>query len=364
MSVVVRAVFVGALSLFAAAAQAEDKELNIYNWSEYIGHNTIAEFEKATGIHVTYDTYDSDEAVEAKVMAGGASYDIVSTTTSYFGRQIKAGVYLELDKSKLPNWKNLDPDILAAEAKFDPGNAHAAPYFHGTNGFMYNVDKIKARMPDAPVDSLDMLFKPEVVSKFADCGVTLLDAPRDMLQLALAYLKRDPNSNDPADYQAAGEMLAKVRPYIRAFDSIEYLTALPNGDLCLVATWSGDFSLASQRAKAAGLNVHLAYTVPKEGANGWYDAFLIPKGAPHPDAAHKFLNFMMDPKVIAEVTNDLHYANDNAAAQPFVDPAILNDPNFYPTPEMRKRLYLTLMDTNPEIPRLRTRIWTKVKTGY
>jgi putrescine transport system substrate-binding protein len=344
-------------------ALAEDHELNIYNWSEYIGRNTVAEFAQRTGIKVTYDTYDSDDAVEAKVIAGGANYDLVDTTTSYFGRQIKAGVYLELDKSKLPNWSNLDPAVLEAEARFDPGNAHAMPYFQGTDGFMYNVDMIRARMPDAPVDSLDMLFKPEVAAKFADCGITWLDAPRDMLQLALAYLHLDPNSQDPADYKAAEAMMLKVRPYVRAFDSIQYMTALPNGEDCLVATWNGDFGNISAKAKAAGITLHLAYTVPKEGANAWYDAFLIPKAAPHPEAAHRFLNYLLEPKVIAEVTNDVHYANDNLAANQFVDPAILHDPAFYPTPEMKQRLYLALMDTKPEIERIRTRTWTRIKTG-
>ena len=234
-----------AVPLAIGAARAEDKDLNIYNWSEYIGKNTVAEFEQATGIKVTYDTYDSDEAVEAKVMAGGSNYDLINTTTSYFGRGIKAGVYQELDKSELPNWHNLDPRILGVVAQFDPGNAHGMPYFFGTNGFMYNVDKIRARMPDAPVDSLDMLFKPEVVAKFADCGVSFLDSPRDMLQMALNYLKLDPNSEKPEDYKVAEALLLKVRPYVRNFDSIEYLTSVPNGETCLVATWSGDFAITS-----------------------------------------------------------------------------------------------------------------------
>lgn len=344
-------------------ARAEDAELNVYNWADYIGKNTIAEFEQQTGIKVTYDTFDSDPELEAKVMAGGAGYDVVTTATNYFGRQIKAGVYQELDKSKLPNWKNLDPAILAKEALFDPGNAHAMPYFHGTNGFAYNVQMIKARMPDAPVDSLDMLFKPEVVAKFADCGVTLLDSPKDVLQLALAYIHLDPNSQNPADFKAAEAMLMKVRPYIRAFDSVQYLAGLPNGETCIAMAWSGDFAISSMKAKAAGLPVHLAYTVPKEGANGWYDAMLIPRSAPHPEAAHRFLDFMMDPKVIAEVTNEIHYANDNAASRQYVDKAVLDDPSFYPTPDMEKRLFPTLMDKKPEIERLRTRIWTQIKTG-
>jgi putrescine transport system substrate-binding protein len=352
-----------ALLALPVAAAAEDTQLNVYNWSEYIGKNTIAEFEKATGIKVTYDTYDSDDAVEAKLMTGGPGYDIVVTTTSYFGREIQGGVFLKLDKTRLPNWKNLDPASLAAEDAFDPGNQYAVPYLRGTNGFIYDTEKIKARMPDAPVDSLDMLFKPEVVAKFADCGVTLLDSPKDVLQLALAYIHLDPNSQNPADFKAAEAMLMKVRPYIRAFDSVQYLAGLPNGETCIAMAWSGDFAISSMKAKAAGLPVHLAYTVPKEGANGWYDAMLIPRSAPHPEAAHRFLDFMMDPKVIAEVTNEIHYANDNAASRQYVDKAVLDDPSFYPTPDMEKRLFPTLMDKKPEIERLRTRIWTQIKTG-
>ncbi len=345
------------------SAQADENQLNIYNFADYIGKDTIAEFEKATGIKVVYDTYDSDFAVEAKVMVGGSGYDIVSTSTDFFGRQIKAGVYQELDKSKLPNWTNLDPRMLAAEAPSDPGNAHAMPYLHGVNGFAYNVDMIKARLPDAPVDSLDMIFKPEIAAKFADCGISLIDDPEDVFQLALNYLHLDPNSKNPEDYKAAEKLLLAVRPYIRTFDSSEFINGLLNKELCIAMSWGADYATALARAKAAGIDVSLAFTIPKEGANEWFDAFLIPKGAPHPDAAHKFLNFMMDPKVIAETTNDIHYGNDNNAANPYVDPEILANPAIYPTPEVEQRLYQSL-EVGGETERLRTRNWTKIKTGY
>jgi len=344
-------------------ARAEDNQLNIYNWADYIGKNTVAEFEKATGIKVVYDTYDSDMAVEAKVMTGNSGYDIVSTSTSYFGRQIKAGVYEPLDKSLLPNWKNLNPRILTVVADFDPGNAHAMPYMHGVNGFTYNVDMIKERMPDAPVDSLDMIFKPEIVAKFADCGVTLLDSPQDVLQLALNYLHKDPNTTNPEDYKEAEKLLLSVRPYVRTFDSGEYLNTLPNKEVCIAMTWSGDYVTAAARAAEAGVKVNLAFTVPKEGASEWFDALLIPKDAPHRENAHKFLNFMMDPKVIAEVTNDIRYGNDNSAANPFVDPDILNNPAIYPNAAIEARLYPTL-EASAELERLRTRTWTKIKTGH
>jgi putrescine transport system substrate-binding protein len=346
----------------SGTASAEDKQLNIYNWADYIGKDTIAAFEKATGIKVVYDTFDADATLEAKVMAGDSGYDIVATSTDFFSRQIKAGVYQEIDKSKLPGWKNLDPKIVATVAMFDPGNSHAVPYLHGVNGFAYNVDMIRARMPDAPVDSLDMIFKPEIVAKFADCGVSFMDSAEDVIQLALNYLHLDPNTKKAEDYKAAENLIRSVRPYIRTFDSVEFTNALPNKELCIAMSWSGDYETARARAKAAGVDVNLAFTVPKEGANAWYDAFLIPDGAPHPEAAHKFLEFMLDPKVIADVTNDIHYGNDNLAANRFVNPEILADPAIYPPAEVQARLYPSL-EVNGPTERLRTRTWTRIKTG-
>jgi len=341
---------------------AEQSELRIYNWADYIGRNTVADFEAQTGIKVIYDTYDADETLEAKMMAGDAGYDVVSTSTDYFSRQIKAGIYRPLDKALLPNWKNLDPHILAIEAKADPGNRHAVPYLQHVNGFAYNVDMIRARMPDAPVDSLDLIFKPEIIRHFADCGVTFLDSAEDVLQLALNYLHLDPNTKRPEDYQQAEKLLLAVRPYIRAFDSTEYLTGLANGEFCISMSWSADYATSRARAKAIGLEVHLAFTVPKEGANGSYDAWLIPADAPHPLAAHKFLNYMLEPRVIAAVTNDIHYANDNAAADAYVDPQIRADAVVYPSPEVEARLYHAV-EAGPALERLRTRTWTRIKTG-
>jgi len=295
-------------------------------------------------------------------MAGDSGYDVVTTSTDFFARQIKAGVYQPIDKAKLPNWKNLDPSIVAIMAQYDPGNAHAVPYLHGVNGFAYNVDMIKARMPDAPVNSLDMIFKPEIISKFADCGVSFMDNAEDVIQLALNYLHLDPNTQKPEDFKAVEKLLLAVRPYIRTFDSEAFMNALPNKDLCIAMSWSGDYETARARAAAAGVKINLAFTVPKEGANIWYDAWLIPAGAPHPEAAHKFLNFMMDPKVIAGVTNDIHYGNDNLAANAFVDPAILANPAIYPTPAMAKTLFES-HEVSPATERLRTRAWTRIKTG-
>ena len=340
----------------------EAKVVNVYNWADYIGKDTLARFEGATGIKVVYDTYDADETLEAKMMAGDSGYDVVSTSTDFFSRQIKAGIYQKLDRSKLPNWNNLDPHVLEIEAGADPGNQYAMPYLRHVNGFAYNVDMIKQRMPDAPLDSLDMIFKPEIIARFADCGVSFLDQAEDVLQLALNYLHLDPNSTNPADYKRAEKLLLSVRPYIRAFDSSEYMNGLGNREFCISMSWSGDYAAARARAKAAGVDVNLAFTVPREGANASFDALLIPVDAPHPEAAHRFLNFILEPRVIADITNEIHYANDNLASTPFVDPNILNDPAIYPTPATAARLYESA-EVNPALERIRTRTWTRIKTA-
>jgi putrescine transport system substrate-binding protein len=345
-----------------AAPAAEEKRLYIYNWTDFIGPDTIAKFEKLTGIKVVYDVYDAEETMEARLLAGGSGYDVVSASTDYFSREIKAGVYEPLDKSRLPNWKNLDPRVLAIQSVYDPGNAHAVPYLHSMNGFAYNVDMVRARMADAPVDSLDMLFKPEVVSKFADCGVTFLDSPEDAIQLALKYLGRDPNTTKREDFKAAEDLLLKVRPYVRSFDSSEYLNGLANRELCVAMSWSSDYAMSHARAKAAGLNVNLAFTVPKEGANETFSSLLIPEGAPDRDAAYQFINFILRPDVIAEITNAIYYGNDNIASRPLVDSRILHDDTLYPTPEIEARLYRSA-EVNAATERLRTRTWTRIKTG-
>jgi putrescine transport system substrate-binding protein len=343
-------------------AAAEDKRLFIYNWTDFIGTGTIAKFEKQSGIKVTYDVYDSEETMDARLLAGSAGYDVVIASTEYFGREIKAGVYIPLDRNKLPNWKNLDPRILAIQTIHDPGNAHSVPYLHAINGFAYNVDMIKARMPNAPVDSLDMIFKPEIVSKFADCGVTFLDSAADTLMLALQYLGLDPNTTNPQDYKAAEQLLLKVRPYIRSFDSSEYLNGLANQEICVAMSWSSDYALSRARARAVGVNVNLAFTVPKEGANQNFSSMLIPEGAPHPEAAYQFINFMLRPEVIAEVTNEIFYGNDNVASRPLISASIINDPTLYPTPEIESRLFRSA-EASAATERIRTRTWTRVKTA-
>jgi putrescine transport system substrate-binding protein len=352
----------GAAQATADPAGGGAEVLNVYNWADYIGYRTIAEFEQATHIKVVYQTYDSNQTLEANLMVGHSGYDIVSTTTAFYGRQIRAGAYLPLDKSKLPNLKNIDRAVLATQARVDPGNRYAVPYLHAMNGFVYEVNAVKSRMPDAPVDSLAMLFDPNVVSKFAACGVTFLDSPEDVIELALAYLHKDPNSQSLEDLAAAERTVMAVRPFIRNFDSNSYWHQLASKEICVAIAWSSDFSVAQARAREDATGAQLAFTLPREGSNITYNAFLIPASAPHPQAAHRFLNFILEPKVIAEITNDIHYGNDNLAARPYVNREILNDPAVYPPPELRARLYLPA-EASAEYDRARTRAWTRIKTG-
>lgn len=346
-----------------AATVAESKELNVYNWADYIGEHTIENFERETGIKVRYDTYDGNETLEAKLMTGHTGYDIVFPSSSFFARQITVGIYQKLDKAALPNLANMDPQIMGkVSQQADPGNEYAVPYMWGTNGFTYNVDMIKQRMPDAPLDSLKMLFDPAVVSKFQDCGVSFLDSPEDVIPLALAYMGKDPTSQNPDDIRAAVDMLMNVRPYVRKFDSQEYLNALPNGDLCIAMNWSGDYATAAARAAEAGVKINLAYTIPKEGTNIWFDGMLVPKDAPHPKNAMLFLNYMMRPEVIADCTNYTNYANGNKAAKALVTPDILANPAIYPSDEIvQKGFPSVIRDT--EVQRVITREWTRLKTG-
>jgi putrescine transport system substrate-binding protein len=339
-----------------------EQVLNLYNWADYIGYHTIAEFEQATHIKVVTQFYDSNETLEATLMAGHSGFDLVTTTTGFYAHQIRAGAYRPLDRSKLPHWRNLDPEVLALQARADPGNRYAVPYLHAMNGIAYNVDLIKARMPDAPLDSSAMLFDPKVVARFADCGVTFLDSAIDTFQLALAYLHRDPNSERPEDLAAAEALVRSVRPFIRTFDSNDYWHQLAAKDTCIAMAWTSDYEVAQRRADEDRTGAHLALILPKEGSNITYNAFLIPASAPHADAAHAFLDFLLQPKVIAEISNDLSYGNDNLAARPYVNRRLLEDPAVYPPPEVRARLYLP-SEFSPEYDRLRTRAWTRIKTG-
>ncbi len=338
------------------------KVLNLYIWSDYLAPNTLSDFEKQTGIKVHVSYFDTNETLETRLLAGNSGFDIVVPTASYFERQIKAGVYLALDKSKLPNLKNMDPQLMAKVALHDPDNAHGVIYTWGTNGIGYNEKMIKQLLPDAPLDSWRLVFDPAVASKIAKCGISVLDSPAEMMRAVLNYLGRDPNSQQPKDLADAEATLLKIRPYIRNINSSEYIEALANGDLCVAVGYNGDVLQARDRAHDANKSIEIKYMVPKEGSILWFDMLAMPKDAPDPDSAYAYMNYIMTPQVSADISNFKRYATANAAAQPLVLPAVLNDPGIYPPPEVRQKLAVQLSDT-PDQTRAITRMWQKFKTG-
>ncbi len=347
----------------AGAAAGSGGELNVYNWSDYIGETTVEDFQKATGITVKYDVYDSNETLEAKLMAGNTGYDIVVPSGSFLGRQIQAGIYQKIDKSKLTNYGNIDAQILEALKPFDPNNEYSVPYFWGTVGIGFNIDKVKERLGEnAPIDSLDLLFKPENAAKLQDCGISMLDAPSDIFQTTLKYLGKDPHSKSEEDYAAVEQMFAGVRPYVKYFHSSQYINDLANGELCAVIGWSGDVFIAAARADEAGSNVHIDYRIPKEGSLLWVDSLAIPKDAKNVDNALKFIDYLNDAQVAANGVNYVNYASGNASAVPLVVEDVRNNPSIYPTPEVKANLFPD-MQADPDLERLRTRTWTKIKTG-
>jgi putrescine transport system substrate-binding protein len=352
-----------AFLLFAlGAAAAEKPVVNVYNWADYIGPHTLENFEREFGIRVNYDTYDSSEIVDTRLLAGHSGYDVVFHAAAFSHRLLPVGIFLELDKSRLPNWRHLDPALLRKFGAFDPGLRYGVPYMWGTLGFTYNVDMVKARMPDAPLDSAAFLLDPRVIARFEDCGVSLLDSPTDVIPATMLYLGRPPNSVSEADLDAAERTLGAIRPYVRYFDSTKMLLDLPNREVCVAMTWSGDYAVASRRAAEAGAPINLAYSVPREGVPVWMDAIYIPADAPHPDNAHKFINFLLRPEVIAAITNFTGYANCNRDATPLVEPDIRNDPAIYPDDEVIARLHAVTV-LPPKLERRRSRTWTRVKTG-
>jgi putrescine transport system substrate-binding protein len=345
-----------------AAPAAAGKVLNLYIWSDYLAANTLSDFEKQTGIKVHVAYFDTNETLETKLLAGSSGYDVVVPTASYFERQIKAGVYLPLDKSKLPNLRYMDGLLMSKVALHDPGNAHGVIYMWGTNGIGYNEKLIKALLPKAPLDSWRMVFDPAVASKAAKCGISVLDSPAEMLRAVYSYLGKDPNSQSPEDLVQAEAVLTKIRPYIRNINSSEYIEALANGDICLAVGYNGDILQARDRAREAGKGIEVKYAVPKEGSILWFDMLAIPKDAPNPDSAYAFVNYILTPKVIADITNFKRFANADAQAQSLIDPAVLNDPGIYPPVEQREKLPVQLADSSDQT-RAITRVWQKFKTG-
>ncbi|MGY4878291.1 polyamine ABC transporter substrate-binding protein [Vreelandella aquamarina] len=358
-------VAVTAISCAVAAVSAQANEVRVYNWSDYIAPETLEKFTEQTGIDVVYDVFDSNEVLDAALLSGRSGYDVVVPSTYYLTRQIKAGVYQELDHEKLPNLENLDNQLLQSLDVVDEGSRYSVPYMWGTNGIGYNVERVTEILgDDAPVDSWALLFDPEITSQLAEagCGLSMLDSGSEMLTPALAYLGLDPHSNETQDLQAAGDLIASVRDNLTYFHSSRYVTDLANGDICVAAGYSGDVFQAADRAEEAGRDFTIAYTIPEEGAELWFDMMAVPADAPNPDNAHAFINFILEPEIAAEITEYVRYANPNAAADEFLSDDILNDRSIYPSDEVMENVYVVAAKPQ-DVQRTRTRIWNRVKSG-
>jgi putrescine transport system substrate-binding protein len=349
-----------ALGITQSAYAEEEKILHVYNWSDYIAEDTIEGFEKETGIKVVYDVFDSNEVLEAKLLSGQTGFDIVVPSNDFLARQVQAGAFKPLDKSKLTNYANLDPKLMAILAETaDPDNMYAIPYLWGTTGIGYNTEKVASVLgPDAPVDSWDLVFKPENMEKLKSCGVAFLNAPTEIFAAALNYLGKDPNTHDSDEIKAALDLLKSVRPYITYFHSSQYINDLANGDICVAVGWSGDVLQASDRAAEAENGVDVAYNIPKEGALAWFDLMAMPKDAKHPENAMKFIDYLLRPEVIANISNYVWYANPNIPSRQFIDQEILDNPGIYPTDEINAKLYSNKVAPK-KVDRIITRSWTE-----
>ena len=357
-------VFVAVVAPTAAPAQKE-RVVNFYNWSDYIDPTVLESFTKRTGIKVQYDTFDSNDTLEAKLLAGRSGYDVVVPTGYFLARQIAAGIFQKLDKSKLPNLVNAWPEIAQRLAVYDPGNQYAVNYMWGTTGIGYNLNaarRILGEGADTWMDSWNSVFEPDKIARFKDCGIHLLDSSDDIIPAALHYLKLDPNSSNPADLTKAADLLVKIRPYVRKFHSSEYLNALTTGEICFVVGFSGDIKQAQKRAAEAKGGIEIGYTIPKEGAQLWFDNLAIPSDAPNAAAAHELINYLLEPEVAAKNTNFISYANGNLASQKFIDKAILDDRSIYPDAATMAKLY-TIIAHDQKTQRLINRLWTRIKTA-
>jgi putrescine transport system substrate-binding protein len=357
------AVALGSLAMAATAAQAN--EVRVYNWSDYIAPDTLEKFTEATGIRVIYDVYDSNEVLDAAMLSGRSGYDVVVPSNHYLTRQVSAGVYMELDHDKIPNMENLNPELMDDLESIDPGSRYSIPYMWGTNGIGYNVERVTEILgEDAPLDSWALIFDPETTTALREggCGIAMLDTGDDMLSSGMAYLGLSPLSEESADIEAAGDLIAAVRDNITYFHSSRYISDLANGDICVAAGYSGDIFQAADRAEEAGRDFTIAYSIPKEGAALWFDMMAIPADAPNPDNAHAFINFILEPEIAAGITEYVVYANPNIAANEFLDPDILNDPAIYPDQEVMDNLFV--QEEKPlAVQRVRTRVWNRVKSG-
>ena len=357
------ALALGSVALVTVAAQAN--EVRIYNWSDYIAPETLEQFTESTGIRVVYDVYDSNEALDAAMLSGRSGYDVVVPSNHYLTRHISAGVYRELNHDKLPNMSNINPELLDDLESVDSGSRYSIPYMWGTNGIGYNAERVTEILgEDAPLDSWALIFDPEITTALREggCGISMLDSGGEMLPPAMAYLGLSPLSEERADLEAAGELIAAVRDNVTYFHSSRYISDLANGDICVAAGYSGDIFQAADRAAEAGRDFTIDYTIPKEGAELWFDMMAIPADAPNPDNAHAFINFILEPEIAADITEYVVYANPNIAANEFLDPDILNDTAIYPDQEVMDNLYIAEEKPLP-VQRIRTRIWNRVKSG-
>jgi len=352
-----------ALSACLGAATAQQQRVvNVYNWSDYVDPFVLDDFRKKTGIAIRYDTFDSSDTLEAKLLAGQSGYDVVVPTGYFLAREIAAGIFQKLDKAKLPNLVNAWPEIANRLAAYDPGNQYAVNYMWGTTGIGYNVKDVHRLLgPAAAIDSWDDLFNPDKIARFKDCGVHFLDSSDDIMPSVLRYLHLEPNSNNPADLEKAAEVLMKIRPYVRKFHSSEYINALATGEICLALGYSGDIKQAQKRAAQANGGIEIEYAIPKEGAPLWFDNLAIPKDAPHVAAANELINYLLDPEVAAKNSNFVSYANGDRPSQ-FIDQAILDDRTIYPDQATMAKLF-TIIAHDQRTQRLANRLWTRVKTG-
>jgi putrescine transport system substrate-binding protein len=351
-----------AAMLMAGTALAQEKVVHVYNWSDYIDESILTDFTKETGIKVVYDVFDSNELVETKLLAGNSGYDVVVPTAPFLARQIQAGVFQKLDKSKIPNLSNMWPEVSERLAKYDPGNEYAVNYMWGTTGIGYNVDKIKAALGDVKVDSWDILFKPENAEKLKACGINILDASDETFAIAMNYIGKNPDSKEAADLEAGGEVYKAIRPSVKTFNSSAYIDELANGDTCISIGWSGDILQAKTRAEEAKNGVNVEYVIPKEGTYMWFDNLAIPADAKNVDEAHAFINYLMKPEVIAKASDYVQYANGNLASQALMDEAVSKNPAVYPDEATMKKLF-TISPYGPREQRVLNRVWTQIKTG-
>ncbi len=359
----IKTILTGTAAMAVMAGTAFAEEVRVYNWSDYIDEELLAKFEEETGIDLIYDVFDSNEVLETKLLAGGSGYDVVVPSGTFLQRQITAGAFQKLDTAQLTNFANMWDVVSSRTEQYDPENAYSINYMWGTTGIGVNVGKVQEILgADAPIDSLELVLNPENMAKLADCGVHFLDAPAEMLPMALKYIGEDPDSHDPEMIAKAEEVFLQVRPYIQKFHSSEYINALANGDICVAVGWSGDILQARDRAAEAENGVEIAYNAAKEGAQMWFDQMAIPVDAPNVEGAHKFLNFIMDAQNMAAASNYVYYANGNEASQEFLVEDVSGDPAIYPDAATLDNLFTTT-PFPPKVQRVVTRSWTKIKSG-